>query len=296
MRFLKILFSIITNPKLVLIRFKYNLDRFFSDIAARSGKYKYKYNIIFIVGMPMSATTYVKNMFGLVPGYFTRYTPMPFHVADNQDISESAFKNCPKKGYTLFKTHLNPTNSNIDILKRNNVKKIILTYRDLRDVAVARYYRLKKLPRKNDPDHLDYNSTSLEDGLNHSISIVEKRFIPWIMNWLDIYQKNKDFVLPVKFEDLVTNSDKEFRKMLNFYEILLPDNKISEILFKTKGKGEMVKNMRESSILPWAFSTNFRSGKIGSWKGEFSQENINQSKKLLGNCLISLGYEKNQNW
>ena len=52
----------------------------------------------------------------------------------------------------------------------------------------------------------------------------------------------------------------------------------------------MVKNMRESSILPWAFSTNFRSGKIGSWKGEFSQENINQSKKLLGNCLISLGY------
>ena len=44
-----------------------------------------------------------KDLLGLVPGYFTRYTPMPFHVADNQDISESAFKNCPKKGKRLLK-------------------------------------------------------------------------------------------------------------------------------------------------------------------------------------------------
>ncbi len=296
MRILKIIFLFITNPKLLFIRIKYNFNRFFSDVAAKFGKYKYKYNIIFIAGMPMSATTYVKNMFGLVPGYFTRYTPMPFEVADNQDISESAFKYCPKKCYTLFKTHLNPSNENLAIIKKNNVKKLILTYRDLRDVAVARYYRLKKIPRVKDPDHLDYNSLNLEEGLNHSISIVQKNYIPWIVNWLEIYEKNRDFVLPIKFENLVNNTEHELRKMLDFYEISLSDEKINEILIKTKGKGEMVKNMQDSSILPWAFSTNFRSGKIGSWKNEFNKNNVIQSKKLLGKCLIDLGYEKNQDW
>ncbi len=296
MRILKIILLLISNPKLVGIRIKYNLNRFFCDVAAKFGKYKYKYNIIFIAGMPMSATTYVKNMFGLVPGYFTRYTPMPFQVADNQDISESAFKYCPNKCYTLFKTHLNPTKENIEIIKRNNVKKLIITYRDLRDVAVARYHRLKKIPRKGDLYDLDYNSTNLEEGLNHSIYIVQKKMIPWITNWLEVYEKNKDFVLPIKFEDLINNTEHELRKMLDFYEISLSDEKINEILIKTKGKGEIVKNMQDSSILPWAFSTTFRSGKIGSWKNEFNKNNIIESKKLLGKCLIDLGYEKNQDW
>ena len=46
----------------------------------------------------MSATTKIKNMFGKVPGYFTRYTPMAYDVAVNQDISESAFRYVPSLG------------------------------------------------------------------------------------------------------------------------------------------------------------------------------------------------------
>ena len=55
----------------------------------------------------MSATTKIKNMFGKVQ-LFTRYTPMAYDVAVNQDISESAFRYVPSWSYTLFKTHLNP--------------------------------------------------------------------------------------------------------------------------------------------------------------------------------------------
>ena len=101
-----------------------------------------KYNVIFIAGMPLSATTWVKNLFGRVPVYFTRFTPMPYDIAVIRNIVQSAFKYVPTYGYTLFKPHLNPEVENLNILKNNDVKKIIVTMRDFRDVAVSRYYRL----------------------------------------------------------------------------------------------------------------------------------------------------------
>ena len=139
--------SFISILRLLLVNLRYIIKRFFYDIYFIFKK-KYKYKIIFIAGMPMSATTRVKNMCGLIPGYFTRYSPTPFEVAVNQNISKSTFRYCPSWSYTLFKTHLNPTKTNIDILKKNNVKKIIVPYRDLRDVVLSRYHRLLKFPKK----------------------------------------------------------------------------------------------------------------------------------------------------
>ena len=42
----------------------------------------------------------------------------------------------------------------------------------------------------------------------------------------------------------------------------------------------MVSNINESEVLPWAISSNFRSGKIGNWKDEFDSENIKKFKEL----------------
>jgi len=289
--------KIIFNPHLILIRIFYNINRLISDIAAFFGKYRYKYNIIFLAGMPMSATTLVKNMFGLVPGYSTRYTPMPYEVHIHQNICDSAFRYCPKWGFTIFKTHLNPWEENIKIILNHNVKKVIVTYRDLRDVALSRYHRLLEWPKeKSEPHFMDYKKLSKEEGIDHSITIVAKYFIPWIKGWYKISKKHNNFVYFCTFEILRTNPEKEFLKMLEFYEIKLSQKKISEIIEKTKGKGTMVKNMDQSVLLPWALSTNFRSGKIGAWKDEFTEKNKQNFKKLAGDFLIELGYEKNNNW
>ena len=111
-------------------------------------KKKYKYNIIFIAGMPMSATTYIKNMAGLIPDYKSRLMPMQRNVRNNQDISPSAFLLTPKWSYSIFKTHLNPTMENLNIIKKNKVNKIIVSFRDPRDEVVSRYYRLLEFPKK----------------------------------------------------------------------------------------------------------------------------------------------------
>ena len=251
--------------------------------------------------MPMSSTTRVKNMCGLIPGYYTRYMPMPHEIEILGDISNSAFIFSPSWSYNLFKTHLNPKEKNISILKNNNVKKIIVVYRDLRDVVVARYYRLLKFPKKkNEPDYLpierQYSNISKSEGIDHCIEHVAKLFVSWIFNWIELSKKEKDFVLFCKFEDLVKNPKEEFKKILNFYEIKLSEKKIQMIIDQTKGKKNMVTNMNEAKFLPAAFSSNFRSGKIGGWKEEFSKDNIAKFKELAGESLIKLKYEKDINW
>ena len=287
-------------PKLLLIRIIYIVKRFFFDICFLFYK-PYKYNHIFIAGMTMSSTTRVKNMCGFIPGYFTRYMPMPHDIAVRQDICDSAFRFSPSWGYNLFKTHLNPNESNIAILKKNNVKKIVVTYRDLRDVVLARYYRQLNFPKKqNEPYYLpsekQYKNISKEDGINDCIEVI-CNFVPnWIFKWFEISEKEKDLVLFCRFEDLVSQPKKEFKKILDFYEINLNEKKIDEIIDMTKGKKNMVDNINEHKYLPYAYASNFRSGKIGGWKSEFTESNIKKFKNIAGDSLVKLNYEKDNNW
>lgn len=297
----KNLLKIVNNPKLSIIHLNYAIKRFFYDLFFFFKRKKYKYKIIFIAGMPMSATTKIKNMCGRIDGYFTRYTPVPKKIMYNQDITDSAFKYCPSWSYTLFKTHLNPLEENIKIIKRNNVKKVIVSYRDLRDVVVARYYRLLNFPKKEyEPnfksEKFQYKNLTKTQAINDCIENVSKYFVKWIYGWFDLSYKEKDFILMCKFEDLITNPKDEFKRILNFYEINLEDTKINSIVEATKGKKNMELNMNESQVLPFAISSNFRSGKIGNWKEEFDRENIKKFKELAGESLIKLNYEKDLNW
>lgn len=292
----KNLIRILLNPRLVFSHFRYATSRILHDFLFIFYR-KHKFNIVFIAGLPMSATTKIKNMFGKVPGYFTRYTPMAYDVAVNQDISESAFRYVPFWSYTLFKTHLNPWEKNINLIKQNNVKKVIVSYRDLRDVVVARYHRLIKFPKKKyEPYYAEYHNMNKEDAINHCIEVVGKNYPKWIYGWFKVSQSNKDFVHFCKFEDLVTNPKSEFIKMLNFYNIKIKDEKINQIVKETEGKKDMETNVTEALILPWAHSSNFRLGKIGGWKDEFSLSNIDNFKKIAGVDLIKLNYEKDLNW
>lgn len=282
---------IIKSPQLNLIAVLYNIKRFLFDNAARVGVYKYKYNVIYIAGMPMSATTWVKNMFGRVPGYFTRYHPMPDEVFLRCDFADSAFKYVPEYGYTLIKTHLIPSKNNIDILLRGNVKKVIVTHRDLRDVAVARYHRLIKHPKQEgEPHFVDFSGMTKEEKMDHSISMVIRDYIPWLEGWNDIAKKRKDFVYFCKFEDLRQNPKGEFIKMLSFYDIELSSGKIDEIIESTKGKGNMVDNLKGMASLPGGLSSNYRSGKIGGWKVEFTERNKNYFKSLIEKSSIKLDW------
>lgn len=285
------------HPWMVSRRLWYNTKRTASSGLATSKYYNYPHKIIFLAGMPMSATTWMKNLLAKVPGYYTRSTPMPKDVAYNQNICDSAFSHVPNHGYTLFKTHLNPTHENLECIFQNGVEKVLITHRDLRDVAIAHYHRLMEFPRAPDePHYMDYRALGKEKAMDLNIEIIASFVVPWIHGWREIASKNPKQYLFIKFEDLKKDTKGEFQKVLQFYGINLSDKKIGGIVDAAKGRGNVKNNMAAAKILPWGFSSNFRSGKIGNWRDELSDAHIKKCKDLLGSALIEQGYEKDLNW
>src|SRR3989338_120152 len=290
-------FYVSFHPWLLFPRFIYSIKRSISDIYAAFGYYKYPHRIIFIAGLAMSATTWMKNLFARVPGYYTRPTPMPEHVVYNQDICDSAFSRIPKNGYSLFKTHLEPKHENIECIFRNGVDKVVVTYRDLRDVAVSRYNRLLDFPKPSKAfDYVDYRTMPKEKALDHSIEVIANDNVAWIRGWFEIARLYPGRVHFVRFEEMKKDTERVFRDVLIFYGIELADEKIAAIVEAAKGKGDVKKNLRKAPLLPWGLSSNFRSGKVGNWREELSDAHIQKCKDRLGAMLIELGYEKDLNW
>ena len=282
----------IKHPFSGYITAKYYLNRFIADQESRFGKYNHKYKIIFISGMPLSGTTWMKNLLARVPGYYTRGMPMNNDIVYSQGICDSAFSKLPKNGYALYKTHINPKTDYLDCIFRNGVEKIIITHRDLRDIILSRYYRLIKYPKSI--DSFDYRSIGFEKAIDHSIEVVGDNYKKWILGWLENKKKYPDKILIIKFEDMKLDTKKEFTKVLDFYHIKLEDKKINNIIEECRGKKTI--DISISRILPWGLSSNFRSGKIGEWKNQLNTKQIDRCKFLFGDVLIKTGYEKNLDW
>jgi len=284
---------VLKYPNHVINRLMYNSKRSFLDMLYPLGIYNYKYQSIFLAGMALSGSTWIKNLLSQIPGYFTRSTPMPIEIAINQDICDSAFSEIPKIGNTLFKTHLNPTKNNIDCISRNGVDKILVSYRDLRDVSISMYYRLLDFPKD---DFLDYRTLSKKEAIDHSIETIAEDFIPWINGWKEYSSHNESKIYFIRFEDLKSDTKSIFKKILDFYEIEIDEKKIEKIISNSKGKGDVINNMQASQILPWGISSNFRKGGVGYWKNEMDEEQINRCKEVFGDILIQLNYEKDLKW
>ncbi|MCK5616914.1 hypothetical protein KAR91_84410, partial [Candidatus Pacearchaeota archaeon] len=72
------------HPSLFLKRITYNIRRFISDVSSSLGYYDYPHRIIFLAGMAMGGSTWMKNLLARIPGYFSRYMPIPRDVAYRQ--------------------------------------------------------------------------------------------------------------------------------------------------------------------------------------------------------------------
>jgi hypothetical protein len=285
------------QPLMLKQRIEYNFERFKGDRRSRLGLYPYPHQIIFLAGMNMGGSTWMKNLLSQIPGYYTRSTPMPWEVSYYQDICDSAFKHTPVDAYTLFKTHLNPTQDNMDCITRNGVSKILVTYRDFRDAAVALVHRLMEFPKpSNVADFVDYKKMGFDKSLIHVLENIDQYYISWVEGWMGFARKDSNRFHFTKFEELKADTIGSFKKVLEFYELSFSDDLIELIVESAKGKGNMRDNINRSSVLPFGISSNFRSGKVGGWRSEFSEAHVELAKKNIGQSLIDYGYETNLDW
>jgi hypothetical protein len=163
-------------------------------------------------------------------------------------------------------------------------------YRDPRDMLVSQVFFATDMHAehgmhafyKSLPDfgeRLKFAITGIDrDGLK--MASVKQRY-EGVFEWLE--QPN---VMCICFEDLINKRDATLNAMLDEvektgYEIPALREKALEILIK--------------AIQPKKSRT-FRSGKTGGWRDHFTNEHRKLFKEVSGDLLVSLGYEKDNDW
>lgn len=162
-------------------------------------------------------------------------------------------------------------------------------YRDPRDVVVSHVFYVTDMEARH-IHHAYYQSLPDFDARLH-VSIVGRsdmdiefpdiaeRFAPYLA-WLEHHE-----VLSIHFEDLIHDRAAVLSRIIDHFLVRVPIHTSRQVMLDSL----------ESSINPERSPT-FRSGKTGEWKKHFTEEHKTIFKKVAGDLLIRLGYEKDNHW
>ena len=184
--------------------------------------------------------------------------------------------------------HLHATPEIVPALRRAGVA-LYFIYRDPRDVVVSHVHYVTEL-EPNHVHHAYYRALPDFDArLKTSIlgrpemgdlfPDIRTRFGPFL-GWL------RPEVCVLKFEDFIQHRETTLDRVLahaeqNGFTLRVP-------------RPDALRTLSDS-INPQKSPT-FRSGKVGGWRGKFSDENKQLFKEVAGDLLEKLGYDEGSNW
>jgi len=282
--------------------FAYDMAKYFvNDAGSAFGIHRYPVHQIFVVGLPKSGSTWLHNMLLELPGFNPRYYPslskkdeegrfLPEGEYDN--IDDSFFQYVPRYGYSAYRFHIQASDRNIAILNRQ-AGKWIVTYRDLRDVCISRYFHYRSAPENH--YYPLYHSLPQAEAIDHAIEIMRTQFMPWIQGWREAAGRMPGKICEVRYEHLWNETRPELERVLGFFGIQAPESffekalatKIKEPKDLAKSLGDQTRFVKRSSA---------RKGGTGGWREYFTESQKEVFKKFAGDFLIELGYEKDRNW
>jgi len=274
--------KLVANPKAIIP----SISNLIIDLSNDMREWPWRNHVVVIVGLPKAGTNWLWSMLCQVPGYNPCPGVLrPFRLTRQEqwdhDLSQKFFDTIPKDKYTVVKTHTRPTPQNIKLLKDNNASVIILV-RDLRNVAVSRYFH-EKLDKKS-WCYKRYNSLSFEDGFEHNLKVITASYVSWIKGWFTAWDNN-DFCL-TRYELLPV----DIRHVLSFLDINFSDKWIIEKNQKSKTS----KNNLEfflNTTLPARHRSTY-SGKKRNWRDYFTDRQEWWFREKVEDAMSEYGY----NW
>ncbi len=211
----------------------------------------------------------------------------------NSTISD----NHHKLGYHVFNTHL-PYNWLPKDEKTGSMKYIYLV-RNSKDVAVSFYHHLT--------NQIDDNQYSGEGGFSQFLQdfldgkIVYGKWLYHLSYWLPFYEENelheessgdKNPILLVQYEKLLSHPFEEVRKIINFLELKnIPDERLQEEVLPRLSFDYMKQNLSHFSPIsvPWKAGFEFiRKGKVNDHTGCFTKEDYNLHEQSMIRDLVAL--------
>ncbi|TES91568.1 MAG: hypothetical protein E3J88_02280 [Anaerolineales bacterium] len=186
--------------------------------------------------------------------------------------------------------HLHAWPEIVSALSRNGMASYFI-FRDPRDVVVSHVFYVTE----KEPDHAHHKFYAEElsnfderlrvsiqgrPELDISFPNISDRFEPYLP-WLDCPE-----VLSIRFEDFIENKEETLGKVL--------DHAVSRG-FKYSGDRGKAVEVLASSIDPKSSPT-YRSGRVGGWRENFAPEHKELFKQCASHLLVTLAYEKDQEW
>jgi hypothetical protein len=157
--------------------------------------------------------------------------------------------------------------------------KVILLHRDPRDRLISIFFYRFKGKRRAEIDKTVLNF-GMKVFLKDEISLLPDRYEKQFFNWMDYGN-----VICVKYEDLLSDTEKELQKIIKFLSFNT-DKNLKEIIaqnsFKKLTNGRKV---GEEDIY-----SHYRKGIIGEWKTYFDPEITTLYKEKMGHVHEQLGY------
>jgi len=248
---------------------------------------QYEHNMLFVVGIPKSGTTWLEKMLSSYPGYSELLIPEASLAPPGVfSLPDDTFTRM-RKMLVLSKMHLSGTEHNAQVLADASIPYAVL-YRDLRDICVSNYHYIRLTPW-----HYAYEAT-MQLTLSEYIDEWIEEALPGFCRWVDMWDKNRnpELSVMVRYEDILNDPHGSLRRLLELYKLPATDERIEEMVernrFDRLSGGRERGQEQQGSF--------FRKGKAGDWKNHFSAEQKAEFKKLGGDWLIRHGYESDLNW
>lgn len=188
------------------------------------------------------------------------------------------------------------------LIRPLHLKKIVVVWRDGRDVLISQYYHsLFKNEKNNSPlveitrNHFkakDYGDirNNLYRFIEYAYTGIQSPKFTW-MDFVDAWA-GKDNVIHTKYEDLRTNPIKELKRIVKALTgDLCADKTLKSVVEKysfEKLSGRKPGQENKNSFM--------RKGISGDWINYFSKREKLLFAKYAGKGLIRLGYEKDDSW
>ena len=213
---------------------------------------------------------------------------LAFRQASSAGIKRRLFMTAPSE---VVAAHIFYKHEYLEVLEKRNFIHYFI-YRDLRDVAVSEAYYLTHMNTWHRLHKYFAGLPSMEERISLAIlggaafgcpldyPDIGSRFALY-RGWLD-----EPSVFAVRYEELVSDEKgKTTREMaLHFAGSMTCEIDVDTLA------GKAARNIAPER------SHTYREGKTGSWKEEYSDRHKDQIKKVAGELLIKLGYEKDHDW
>jgi hypothetical protein len=129
------------------------------------------------------------------------------------------------------------------------------------------------------------------DRENGIIAEIE-RFAGFDFKHMIEWNYNNPQIIEIKYEDIIQNEQKVFYEIFKHYGF---SEKAIEVSLKIAERYSF-KNVAKRNTGEINNKSHLRSGRSGEWKDYFNEHHKTFFKQVLGDALIKLGYETNNDW